>query len=338
MTEGYPQYSRPAQQGERGVNIVSSVVNEKFGWLFKRNHQEHDFGIDGQIEVVTDKGHVSGQMLSVQIKCGKSFFEEKNRWGYVFRGNKKHFNYLSNYPIPVLVIICDPESEMCYWARFLPEQTTPTDAGWKITIPFENKFSKAKNEIHAMLPPMKDSLSDLQEYWVFNEMIAASPYIHFVVGRYEIEHIDTARPRNFFDRLRSTKELAHRCQGKVEISFHGYDDDFRELFEIDEVRNYVSKLDAALRELFFFARTEEPHFMLKLFALCQADVEWVDGRSTATVKRTVTFDNRNLWEFLNRHWPGLNEMTEWLSMTLEENKKISSDVMRCFGIEPSDNT
>jgi hypothetical protein len=33
-------------------------------------------------------------MLACQIKCGKSFFKESNRWGYVYRGETKHFNYL----------------------------------------------------------------------------------------------------------------------------------------------------------------------------------------------------------------------------------------------------
>ena len=101
MSNGYPQFSRSAQQGERGVNVVSRIVNENFGWIFKRNHQEHDFGIDGQIEVITPTGSVTGQMLAVQIKYGKSFFQEKNRWGYIYRGELKHFNYLSNYPIPI---------------------------------------------------------------------------------------------------------------------------------------------------------------------------------------------------------------------------------------------
>ena len=68
MSDGFPQFSRTAQQGERGVNVVSRIVNETFGWLFKRNHQEHDFGIEGQIEVVTPMGSVTGQALAVQIK------------------------------------------------------------------------------------------------------------------------------------------------------------------------------------------------------------------------------------------------------------------------------
>ena len=62
MKSGFPQFAPSAKQGDLGVNIVSRIVGEGFGWLFKRNHQEHDFGIDGQIEVVTEDGTVTGHV------------------------------------------------------------------------------------------------------------------------------------------------------------------------------------------------------------------------------------------------------------------------------------
>ena len=33
-------------------------------------------------------------------------------------------------------------------------------------------------------------------------------------------------------------------------------------------------------------------------------------------------------------WPGLNEMTDWLGMSMDENKEISYDVVRCLGFKP----
>src|SRR5450631_2522034 len=78
---GFHQYTPSAKLGDVSIGIVSRRVSEEFGWLFKRNHQEHDFGIDGQIEVVTDAGSVNGQMLACQMKCGISFFRESNKWG-----------------------------------------------------------------------------------------------------------------------------------------------------------------------------------------------------------------------------------------------------------------
>lgn len=334
MIKGFPQFTPNARKGERGVDVVSRVVHEQFKWLFKRNHQEHDFGIDGQLEVVTDDGAVTGQMLAVQIKYGKSFFEERNKWGYVYRGELKHFNYLANYPVPTLIVICHPDEEVCYWARFIPTQAEVSEGGWKLTIPFENRLHDAKPELEALLPPLQDSLSDLEGYWELNRFMAKAAHIHFIIDRDEVVSGDTSRPREFFNRLRSTKELAYHCQSKVEISFYGYDDDWRELFEIKEVRDYVPALCRALPELLFFIRTQQPTHALKALALCQTRVKWPQGRSMRKVTKKVEVDTLGIANFLMRMWPGLNEMTEWLGMSIEENKAISFDVMRCVGFEP----
>ena len=47
---------------------------------------------------------------------------------------------------------------------------------------------------------------------------------------------------HFVQRLTSLKDFALHCQGKIQFGFAGYDDDPRELFEIDEVRWYVAVL------------------------------------------------------------------------------------------------
>ena len=49
MNPGFPQYALSAKQRNRGVGIVGRIVGEEFGWLFRENPQELDFGIDGQI-------------------------------------------------------------------------------------------------------------------------------------------------------------------------------------------------------------------------------------------------------------------------------------------------
>ncbi len=332
MNTDLPRFSHAAQQGERGVQLVSNIVFDEFGWIFRRNHQEHDFGIDGQVEIVTMDGHVTGQLLAVQIKYGKSFFQEKNRWGYIYRGEQKHFNYLANYPIPVLIVLCHPKLKKCYWVRFLPQETQPAGDNWKITVPFENILLESKAKIEALLPPLMDHREALEAYWAVNNLLAQSDYLHFIIDRPEVEAQDISRTREFFDRLRVTRELALENQGKVELSFFGYEDDLRELFEIPEVREYISILSPALPELFFFVRTQEPTSTLKTFAFCQTNVSWVDGRSTRLVTKQVVYDTDKVADFLLFGYSGLNEMIEWLALPLEENIRISAAVAHCLGI------
>ena len=334
MASGFPTYSRTAQRGEFGVSIVSKVVSDSFGWLFKRNHQEHDFGIDGQAEVVAADGAVTGQMFAVQIKCGHSFLKEMNQWGYVYRGEAKHFNYLSNYPVPVVICICDPDTSDCYWAQFKADSTEPTQSGWKMTIPFSNNLAEAKGSLLSMLPEVHDVAAELEYYWQLNRLLVESSVILYAVDDQDVREQEVSHVRAFFDRLRSTHEMAHHCQGKVELMIAGYDDDPRELWEVAEVRDYIAILDRVLYDLLFFARTEKPTYTLTLFVLAQAEPVWIDGRSTKDVTRKVSFDTRAIGRFLERHWEGLNQLTDWLGMSEDENKEISFAATRCLGFDP----
>ncbi|MEI7867191.1 MAG: DUF4365 domain-containing protein [Candidatus Methylumidiphilus sp.] len=337
MKQGYPIYSKAAQKGEAGIDLVSRIVHMELGWLFKRNHQEHDFGIDAQVDIILDDGSVTGQIIAMQIKYGKSFFQEKNQWGYVYRGEQKHFNYLANYPTPVLIVICHPSSHDCYWVEFDPAVTSRAGENWKITIPFNNILSQSKEKILDLLPLPADYLSEIESYWAINDLIISHQHFLFIIDRKDVGALRVDEPRQFFDRIRSTRELASHCQGKVELSFHGYDDDSRELYEIDEVRRYVPILVSALPELFFFVYTGEYSHSLKTLAMCLSEVKILSKTSKNYGQIHVNFSTDKIAEFLESHFPGINEMTEWLSMPLEENKRISYDVANALGLERQPN-
>jgi hypothetical protein len=302
--------------------------------LFRKNPQELDFGIDGQIEVVTDAGSVTGQMLGCQIKCGKSYFAESNRWGYVYRGETKHFNYLANYPLPVIIIVCDGESGDCFWGRFKAGDAQITDAGWKLTIPYGNKLSSSKAALLALLPPLTDHLSELKEYWRVNNLIFASEIIIFAIDRAEVEACDVSRAKDFRERLTSSRELALHCQAKIDISFNGYDDDPREFFEMEEGRQYMALLDEVFLELFFFVRTEPPANTLMLFVFCLFGIGWEGERSTPTKRGKYIVDFPAMAPWLNRHFMGLNFIGEWLGLSEEDDKRITHAVMKPLGYEP----
>jgi hypothetical protein len=334
MKNGFPQFADSAKQGDLGISLVTRIVSDIFGWLFKKNHQEHDFGIDGQIEVVTNDGAITGQMLACQVKCGRSFFRETNRWGYIYRGELKHFNYLANYPIPVIIVICEPESREVFWVHFRAEEAQPTEAGWKVTIPYGNKLSSSKSALESLVPASTDHLSMLRAYWVLNNMLMDSSGVLFVFDDREVSAMDTSRAEDFFRRLCASKELAFECQGKIEIGFFGYDDDPKELFEIEEVRRYVVLLDKAFPELFFFVCTKSPTATLMLFVFCLMSVSWEGERSTPEVSRRVIVEFEAMPAFLERHFIGLNLISEWLGLPNEEIQKISESVARLLGYIP----
>lgn len=53
-------------------------------------------------------------MIVVQIKSGKSFLKEKNA-SWVFYQEQKHRFYWERFPLPVIIILHDPETNQSYW-------------------------------------------------------------------------------------------------------------------------------------------------------------------------------------------------------------------------------
>lgn len=95
-----------------GVLEVERITNEMF--CIWRETPNKDVGIDGQIEYVDENGHATGRVIAVQIKAGSSFIkgDEEN---IVFYPEEKHRQYWENFPLPVIIIIYDPEKKVAYW-------------------------------------------------------------------------------------------------------------------------------------------------------------------------------------------------------------------------------
>ncbi|MDX2254178.1 MAG: DUF4365 domain-containing protein [Pseudanabaenaceae cyanobacterium bins.39] len=134
------------QQGDSGVYALGQKVSQNLGWIF-RPQPLRDIGIDAQIEIV-ENGESTAELLAIQIKSGKSWFDETTEKGIVFRGDPKHLEYWINYPLPVLVILHEPQTNIAYWQVVNADTVTNTGKGWKIIIPFNQKLDQAsKNSL-----------------------------------------------------------------------------------------------------------------------------------------------------------------------------------------------
>lgn len=132
-----PRYSDEDYLGDKGVRLVDQIISERLRWIF-RDLRKADLGVDAQIELVNPERRGTGRLIAAQIKCGESFFSESTDAGFVFRGKSKHLRYWIEHSLPVIVIICDPNSEECYWQEASAANTTPLKNGWKLTIPRGN--------------------------------------------------------------------------------------------------------------------------------------------------------------------------------------------------------
>lgn len=323
-----PKYSDSAQKGELGVQKVSSILIEKFGWVFKRTPQESDFGIDGQVEVVNSTNVVTGQTFAVQIKYGKSFLSEETRWGYVYRGELKHINYFLNYPMPVFIFLCDPETENIYWELFDLSRTDKTEKAWKMTVPRNQILQSSQKTILNLIPAAFDFEDTAEEFWLMNKFICDfTDYTSLVITRDWVESLDISKVIEFFDRLMVSTELAFSKKGKIDISFHGYDSDSRELFEIPEVVIYAKAMAEKLPLLFFCNPSP------KLYGLKCIGLSCFNAHFVSCDRSVVKFDNYAFARFFYKQYELLNKITDWLGMTDEENDEICSKVHERFQID-----
>lgn len=141
-----------------GVNYAATIF-ASYGWLF-REQFIHDFGIDAHVEILDAAvSYPTGKLLALQIKSGKSFFEEAGPSSFIFRPEKKHVEYWLNHTMPVLVLFYHPDEKAMYWQQVTKENLGKSGKGWKLTIPTSQR--------------MMDGVVPTQ----FAEMVQPEPYI-----------------------------------------------------------------------------------------------------------------------------------------------------------------
>lgn len=341
MSRFFPKVNKKNFTSDSGVNYIATVINDELGWIFRKNNNETDYGIDGFIDIVTEDGVVTGQSFAVQIKSGASFFKHKTSNGFVFYGESKHLNYYRNQLLPLLLIIFSPDDKICLFAVFDELTIESSGEGWKINIKSKNVFGlQSKDNLLKFLPPLKDDVDELKEHWAFNDELASAGVIFYAVDRDDIKKCDTRYFLQFVERICINDNLCRKVQGKLEIMVDGYNHDKRELYEIAEIRKWFKKIDKSNIAWFYFCNTVTPCFGLTLYFMCMSNAKVISSRERLTgfqvidemkageshPKIRVTFNQKLYAATLNENWLRLNETTENLGLPEEKNKEISREV------------
>lgn len=108
-----PRAGATYSQERKGVAAVQSYAASK--GLIWRETDTGDVGIDGQLEFVSDRGYATGQLVAVQVKSGASFFEHRSDAGWKFYPEEKHRLYWEQFPLPVMLVLHDPDAAKSYW-------------------------------------------------------------------------------------------------------------------------------------------------------------------------------------------------------------------------------
>ncbi|EJC75112.1 hypothetical protein Rleg10DRAFT_3677 [Rhizobium leguminosarum bv. trifolii WSM2012] len=116
------------------VDAVEKVFVRDFKWAFRRLPSS-DAGIDARAEILND-GWPAGRFLPLQIRSVSC--TRQNHGDYIYRGEKKHFDYWTRHSLPIWVIIVDSESDLVLWRQVEKRLCEVTEAEWSIVVPATN--------------------------------------------------------------------------------------------------------------------------------------------------------------------------------------------------------
>lgn len=141
-----------------------------------------------------------------------------------------------------------------------------------------------------------------------------------IISRKDVESQNTFEIEEFFSYLTSSRETALLCMQKVEFCIHGYDDDTRELYQINEVVRYVGKLNKIFPYWLFYNYTEGAWIKVLLSCLSKPETAAKEGRQLF-----ISMDSSLLVRHIERWLISLNEFSHRFSISERINRKISDD-------------
>lgn len=134
-----PKSSETSDTGRRGVTIAQDCI-EAAGWLFRRQDGDTDFGVDAEIEVVSQY-RVTGRIVKCQVKSKREVDFDNTREARVSVATTT-YNLWRATPLPTILLLVDKTSRAVYWTPALAHH--PKAGAETLSIRFE-KTSNLQN-------------------------------------------------------------------------------------------------------------------------------------------------------------------------------------------------
>ena len=152
-------------------------------------------------------------------------------------------------------------------------------------------------------------------------------FVTIVASKTEVLAGDTRGVLGAFRALIASAETALAWRERVDFAIDGYNGTQWELFEIEEVRDFVAKLDEQFPFWLFFLSKRE--LGLQCVAYCFLP-PFLKPEARAHI-----FPER-LDELLSRRWfPAMNQICDWVGMSESENEALTNRSMKYLLTGPS---
>jgi len=163
----FPEYQTTNATERLGVNAVAEAI-ARLGLIWRETPMA-DVGIDGQIEYVDKEGFATGRIVAVQIKSGKSFLKDRDT-SWIFYPDQKHRFYWERFPLPVLIILHDPDTNHSYWQDIRQALRTSSENENGILVPKTNILQNTDaNTLFEGFAVLDQSLMPIEE--VLNHLL-----------------------------------------------------------------------------------------------------------------------------------------------------------------------
>lgn len=143
-----------------------------------------------------------------------------------------------------------------------------------------------------------------------------SDWFGVVIDRDDVESNDVGQTLGALSTLLADRETVRKFQGRVELGFHGYNADPRELYEVPEIRCFCSTLDAGFPYWFYFLSSDRLlSDTLFTITCCLTSVR--------KVRPGLVSIGPDFPAFMLDHFAAMNRLFERYSLDERENDEIS---------------
>lgn len=107
----------------------------------------------------------------------------------------------------------------------------------------------------------------MEDFDILKESGADS--LSVLIDRRDVERVDVSPTLAILSRLLRDRETVTKFRGRLDIGFAGYDEDPREVHEIEEVRTFLRALDSKFPFWFYFVNLYSDTLVVILLTLCR---------------------------------------------------------------------
>lgn len=138
----FPKAGANYAQERQGIAAIQSYAAlRRQIW---RETETGDVGVDGHLEFVTPDGFATSRIVAVQVKSGLSYFDKRSARGWKFYPEDKHRNYWEFFPLPVLLVLHNPDSGIAYWADVRQALRSPGAEKAFVEVPEDNRLDRTE--------------------------------------------------------------------------------------------------------------------------------------------------------------------------------------------------